>query len=296
MTIAAGIISRDGVTIAADTHESYGEDHTYVDKISIAIGDTGQGAIASSGDGDLLDYITPQIQNLIANGSWTTLDQFEIHLRQLMAVLYSSDSISAYPKDDASGLHTKFLVAVRHMKGIEAKLFIVSSSLVTPATQIGTVIGCGTLREFVEEIGNVTGYTLAKAKIAAIAAVHEAKRRHSFVSGKISVCTVLNAGSYDNESESKTVAIETILDDVRQITNRITLSTLDSSISPNKFNSMLKETHAHLRDIRRAINQVEAGERREGRIRANRAKKKWNKLVRERRARLSTSQKSEPEQ
>jgi len=290
VTIAAGILSRDGVTIAADTHEGYGETHTYVDKITVATGNTGQGAIASSGTGELLDYITPHIQRLIAEGNWSTLEEFEIQLQELMAHLYKTESIQSYPRDQASELYTQFLVAARHVSGTETRLFIVGSSLVTQATQLGTVIGCGPLREFVEEIGNAAAYNGERARMAALAIVHEAKRRYSDIGGRVSICTLLNKGSWNVEDGDKTAELELLADSARKVTNRVILATLDSTVTPGRFNEILKEVQINLRGIRKKARAIDARRRRELALQQNQMTKKIEKWRFDRKARREASQ------
>ncbi|PYX96553.1 MAG: hypothetical protein DMG63_16845, partial [Acidobacteria bacterium] len=113
MTIAAGLFSIDGVVLAADTKESYGEVHTYVDKLESVSTEYCNGAIAGSGDGYLLDYVTPCVLNLMRS-KITTSGEFEDQLRELMVTLYQSPAVKSYPIDKSSDLYTQFLVATKH--------------------------------------------------------------------------------------------------------------------------------------------------------------------------------------
>jgi hypothetical protein len=296
LTIAAGIMSRGGVTIAADTKEGYGDTHTFVDKITTSVGVTGEGAIVSSGEAYILDYLTPFVQSLISEGLWATADEFEVQLKELMANLYKSDAVEAYPKDRASDIYTQFLVAVRPILGQEANLFIVNSTLVTRATQLGTVIGCGPLREFGEELGTVAAYHMQRAKVAALSIVHEAKRRYSDVGGTISMITLLNSGGWETENKSQQAEIETLLDSIRIVTSRVTLSALDSSITAGRFNSILSETGIQLRDVRRKACEIEKRYEQDRIVKQKQNTKRLKKMLFERKVKQSISRKPEPGQ
>jgi hypothetical protein len=61
MTIAVGFVCNDGIVLAADTKESYGELHTFVHKLE---NDSPKcsGALAGSGYSYPADFIAPQIK------------------------------------------------------------------------------------------------------------------------------------------------------------------------------------------------------------------------------------------
>jgi hypothetical protein len=114
VTIGAGFICGDGILLAADTKESYGDTHTYVDKITIVDEAHCKAAIASSGEGYLLDYLTPHIEALLRNDEVITSSSFEIKLQALMARLYQTPEVKAYPVEKPADLYTQFLIVAKH--------------------------------------------------------------------------------------------------------------------------------------------------------------------------------------
>ena len=256
MTIAAGLFSIDGVVLAADTKESYGEVHTYVDKLESVSTEYCNGAIAGSGDGYLLDYVTPCVLNLMRS-KITTSGEFEDQLRELMVTLYQSPAVKSYPIDKSSDLYTQFLVATKHRDDVEAAIFVINSTLVTRSTKLGTVIGCGPLRQVAEELGTVSPFGINRAKGAAVCIVNEAKRRYSDVSGHTQAVAIKNSNDltiYDVEDLAK---LEALLDRIRHLTNTITTAVLDASMDGPRFSRILSHSVSELRDLHRKAKTVE---------------------------------------
>jgi len=66
MTIAAGFVCNDGgIVLAADTKETYADDHTYVRKLEIVKEGDCVGGIVGSGEAYPIDYIVPQIKRVM---------------------------------------------------------------------------------------------------------------------------------------------------------------------------------------------------------------------------------------
>jgi hypothetical protein len=257
------MIAGDGIVIAADTKEGYGETHTYVDKITMATSNACKAAIASSGESYLLDYMTPPIKKILEDEECTDAGIFLHRLRSLMVSLYESEEIKAYPKETASDLYTQFLVGVKFINDMSAKLFVVNSTLVAEAVQLGTVIGCGPLRQVGEELANATAFRIPRAKYAAMAVVHEAKRRYSDVGGKTSIVSITNNNEFDFEDEGVCSEKEELLDRLRYQSNLLTLSVLDSSVATSHFNTVLNRICGQLKDMHRKAKEIDSRHARE---------------------------------
>lgn len=255
MTIAVGVMSIDGIAVAADTKESYGDTHTYVDKLISISTENCKGAIAGSGSGYLLDYMCPRIHNLAANS--TNVAEFEQQLAELMAEIYNSAAIKSYPIEKTDDLYTQFLVAVRCREDSEVNLFIVNSTLVTKTRSFGTVIGCGPLRQVGEEFGQVSPFDIENAKEAALCIVYEAKRRYSDVGGATQVLTLTNDGILKFWADNGIPAKEALLDRVREMTNLITVNVLSASISMRHFNGIMQNAASRLRDYHKEAQKIE---------------------------------------
>lgn len=272
MTIAAGILAVDGVVLAADTKESYGETHTYVDKITTCQAGNCVAAIAGSGDGYLLDYITPQIQSSLAAYTGGDYSGLERILKELMASIYKSDTVQSYPKENISDLYTQFLITVKMDSAIDGAMFVINSTLVTQSNQLGVVIGCGPLREIGEELGFVGMGSVDRAKAAALCVVHEAKRRYSDVGGKMQLVSIDRKGKLVYEDPSIQAEKELLVDSIRELTNRVTVSILDHSSNNAALDRVLRHSCSEFRALHRKTLAIHKRNETEHETR-------WNKML-----------------
>ncbi len=255
MTIAAGMFSVRGVVLASDTKESYGETHTYVDKITPIYGSKCISAIASSGGAYLLDYFTPHIVELV-RGNISSYDEMQHQLQDLMVRLYKNDGVLSYPKDSSSDLLTQFLIATKHENEENGELFVINSTLVT-RKRLGAVIGCGPLREFGDEVAEAGFLTLERAKVAALSVVHEAKRRYSDVGGRVVTFTITNDMQMTSEDSTIQAAKEQLLDSIRQWQHEMTILTLDGSIDTKEYNRLLNHLLYYFRVTHKEAARIE---------------------------------------
>ncbi len=244
MTIAAAFASFQGVVLAADTKESYGDTHTYVDKITTVYESNATGAIASAGNACILDYITPFIEAVMGSEEVTTSTAFEMRLQALMARLYDSPEMKSFPIEKTEDLYTQFLIAVKHKDEKEVSVFSVNSTLVVRFKGLGAIIGCGPMRQMGEELGMMSSSKLERAKAAALWVVYEAKRRYSDVGGITQIVTIANDGTLTREPAESHAEQEVILNDIRTFNALVALTILD----PNA-------TNAHLRTVMTRVNR-----------------------------------------
>ncbi len=97
MTIAVGFVCTDGIVLAADTKEVYGDQHTNVHKLEIIDSAECSGALAGSGYAYPVDYIAPKIKELFETGDYKTANQCEAALSSLMALIYKKQSNEGFP-------------------------------------------------------------------------------------------------------------------------------------------------------------------------------------------------------
>jgi hypothetical protein len=253
VTIAAGFVCRDGIVIAADTKESYGDTHTYVDKTVQAHGDTTCGTITGSGNGYILDYIGGEIRSLIEAGDYT-LEEFDVALRKLMETIYGSKALKSYPVDAPSDLATQLLVTYSPHGEIDPHLFLINSSLVTRVDRSAVVIGCGDLRQLADEIGSKEMHTL-QARSAALYIVHEAKRHYSYVGGITRIITHLKNIVLEERTEDQPQR-EAMLDSVRRLTQRLTLGVVNP-YDRLGFDDLLRSVTKEAREIHKTALKID---------------------------------------
>ena len=202
MTIAAGLACPDGIVIAADTKESYGEsDHTYINKIEVARHfiehsrrpktQAAYAAIVGSGDAALVDHIVGHIKKTFQDSVNADLSVFRQSLFELMPKLYASDAIAAYPHSEPSDLYTQLLVAARPNYRENATLFLINSSLIEEVTRGVRIIGCGTMQETAQEL-DLLSLNMYDSATAALYLIYEAKRHYSYVGGVTHIYSLPN--------------------------------------------------------------------------------------------------------
>jgi 20S proteasome alpha/beta subunit len=256
VTIAAGFVCKDGIVLAADTKESFGpEDHTYVSKISILdMGNACQVGIAGSGDGYLIDYIVPRIKNLIAESPHYAVENFEEDLGQLMAKIYASEEVQAYPKSSASDLYTSLLLAARFGDQRPA-LFIVNSSLVTQIFE-PRIIGYGPMQEMANEICSLD-LTVQEAGTAALYLIYDTKRRYSYAGGVVHIFKLFDNKRYEFERTWDQAAKEALFNDLRLMHYRMVITVATPNVPLPEHSRVIKTLTAQARKIRAAFEKIE---------------------------------------
>lgn len=253
LTIAAGFVCRDGIVIAADTKESYGDTHTYVDKIVQVQSGYGCGTIAGSGNGDVLDYIGGEIRSLMESQP-SSMEEFDVSLRNLMVDIYGGKAMNAYPVEKREELTTQLLVTYSSGSSIDPHLFLINSSLVTRVSRSAVVIGCGPLRQLADELGSEPMYIL-EAPAAALYVVHEAKRRYSDVGGITRIVMqsgnlVFEERTYDQPQR------EAMFDATRKLTQRLTIGIVNPAPFA-EFDELLRDLNKEARAIRKTATKLE---------------------------------------
>lgn len=252
MTIAAGFVCDDGIVIAADAKESYGDTHTYVDKIVQIQGDGVAGTITGSGDGYILDYICGEIRTLI-DGQPYAIEDFEIRLRTLLADIYSGKALKAYPIEKPQDLWIQLLVSYS-TRSVRPALFLINSSLVTRVQRSAVVIGCGPLRQLAEEIGSERMNSHIEAPLAALYVVHEAKRRYSDVGGITRIVIHQEEWIIEDRLEDQP-AREALFDATRGLMQRLTLAIINPH--PWRFEEVLRSFPKEAREIHKMAERLE---------------------------------------
>jgi len=278
VTIAAAFACHDGIVIAADTKESYGEsDHTYVNKIEVVQHitppahrprtESAYAAIVGSGDGYLVDHIVGQIKNIFHANANAGLDVFRHALVELMPRLYASEAFTSYPHSDVTDLYTQLLVAARPNYREKAGLFLINSSLVDEVHSGVRIIGCGTMQEAAHEL-DVMNLDMSDSATAALYLIYEAKRHYSSVGGVTHVYSLPHPPSVPGPGQSPQV--ERVLDQgikeslfaqLRGWHHRITLTVASPTISKESYALVMKSLPKDLRRIRKEFEALEKRER-----------------------------------
>jgi hypothetical protein len=256
MTIAVGFACKDGIVLAADTKESYGEEHTYVEKISVRdIGEC-QFGIAGSGYDYILDYITPRIMEAIIKGNpWPSMNDCFLELEKLMGQLYSGKPLKAYPRDSAADIYTSSLLAIRLKSSAQPVLFSINSSLVTSVPEFA-VIGYGPMKEMAREMWSLD-LTVEQASKAALYLIYDTKRRSGAVGGVTNILKLFNDGRADWERTWDQPARESLLNDLRLLHHRMVVTVTTPGIPDAEYGRVSTALSRRAVDIREAFQKIE---------------------------------------
>ena len=278
MTIAAGFACPDGIVIAADTKESYGEsDHTYVNKIELVRHfiehshrpktQAAYAAIVGSGDASLIDHIVGHIKKAFQENVNSDLSAFRQSLSELMPRLYASDAIASYPHSDPSDLYTQLLVAVRPNYREKAALFLINSSLVDEVPEGVRIIGMGTMQETANEV-NLLKLNMYESATAALYLIYEAKRHYSYVGGVTHVYSIphpptIPGAGHPPQSERilDQGQKESLFKELRNWHQRMVVAIGSPVVSEESYKQLVEEYIDALNLIRRDFAELENQER-----------------------------------
>jgi len=297
MTIAAGFVVPDGIILAADTKESYGEnDHTYINKIEVdwhtfpsaqsrPKTQSAYIAIVGSGDGYLIDHITGQIKRIFHETADSDMEVFGKALSELMPCLYASPAFTAYPHSDITDLYTQFLIAVRLNNRQPATLFETNSSLVNEVLHNSLrIIGCGTMKETANELimPDLSRDSMYDAKVAALYLIYEAKRHYSSVGGLTHIYHLPHPGAGARPEAWNPVdqgLRENLFQQLRDWHHRIVMTVGSVAIAPESYEIVLDQFQRDMRRIRKEFIVMQEREReRQHDETLTRAREFWRQL------------------
>lgn len=267
VTIAVGFVCDQGVVVAADTKEGYGEaEHTYVNKIELVRqfmpvshrpqSEAAYAAIVGSGEAYIIDYIVPRIKQAFIDSVGADISTFRQALTELMPGLYASDAIASYPHSDPVDLYTQFLVAARPKRYGEAALFLVNSSLVTQVPGGAVVIGYGPMQELARELWGL-GLNLEQTSLASLYLVYEAKRRYSQVGGFTHVYVLPHRGVPVGEQIRDQGTKELLFARLRSVHHQIILTAGNRQLSAKEYSAAMRVSFKSLRAIREEFQSIE---------------------------------------
>lgn len=265
MTAIIGFNCTDGVVMAADTEESFGEtgDKAYAHKLFPVERKNANLCVAGAGSGHLIDYAKEKIVATLEGAKDNA--EFEIKLAELLNNLYAGE-FSRYPVSSPSHLAVQLLVGVQFRKESDSSkwggptLFECESNLVTQVPLArGRILGAGELLKETAIQFAGWGLTAPLAEWASLYIIHEAKRRYGGIGGKTHTCTIWADGKKMIYPMGKDVRDkESILEVLPRITQLLMLS-LDPSVNDSKSKDLFDAAKAWLANARRELKEIKQG-------------------------------------
>jgi hypothetical protein len=299
MTAIVGFTCRDGLVIASDTEESYGEVKAYTHKLFPSERPRARLCIAGAGIGYLIDYVNERVVDAL-DSRITTVSAFRASLVEILEKLYEN-KFHHYPVESEAELRIQLLIGVQFASDAtppvwtHPALFECQASLVTPIgrTKRSCILGVG---EVLKQTGIEFagwGLTVSLAEWASIYLIHEAKRRLGGVGGNTHTFVMRTDGTFSYGLGKNIMEKEALLQAFAR-TNQLFMLSLDPSVPDSRAKDFVDAGVKWLRDARRVMQKLE----REGskvkppiEIRSGEIEKIMRKI-----ARRSASQRSEPGQ
>jgi hypothetical protein len=306
MTAIAGFNCVDGIVLAADTEESYGEsgDKAYANKLFPVERKHANLCVAGAGTGYLIDYAKEKIISALEDTKNNA--EFEIRLSEVLNALYADDGeFRKYPVASPAYLAIQLLVGVQFRKESdpskweESTLFECESNLVTQVPLgRGRILGAGELLK--ETASQFTGWGLsaALAEWTSFYIIYEAKRRYGGIGGKTHTCTIWADGKkmvYPMGKDARDK--EAVLDDgLPRITQLLMLS-LDPAVSDSRSKDLFNAVRIWVANARKELKKISMGRHKKKTDSIAISSREMESFIRKlRSATPSISQKSEPEQ
>lgn len=262
VTAIAGFNCRDGVVIAADTEESYGDDKAYAHKLFPVERPNSRLCVAGSGIGYLVDYANDRIVAAFDSGIKNAAE-FEASLKSTLDELYG-DKFTLYPVQSPSDLRIQLLIGAQFATEAEPPvwaqpvLFECQSNLVTPIrkTKHSSILGVG---ELLKETGiQLAGWGLDTklAEWASIYLIHQAKRRYGGVGGKTHTFTIRTDGTFSYNRGTNLYEKEALLEGFARTCQLLMLS-LGTSVTDARSKDFFDAARNWLTSARRHLQKLE---------------------------------------
>jgi hypothetical protein len=300
MTAIIGFNCVDGVVLAADTEEVYGESHdkAYAHKLFPVERDTANLCVAGAGPGYLIDYAKDQIVNVLE----TCKDNLEAkdELSKVLNSLYSGE-FKNYPSENIA---IQLLVGVQlrshseRSKWGESTLFECESNLVTQVPLgRGRILGSGELlKETVNQFAG-WGLTASLADWVSTYVTFEAKRRYGGIGGRTHTCTIWNDGRKMVYPMGRDVQDkEAVLEGLPKVMRLLMLS-LEPSVNDSRAGDLFEAVKIWRSKARKELKNIQQGRHKKKSDFIQIPSREFEKFIKHMNAATqSVSRKSEPEQ
>jgi 20S proteasome alpha/beta subunit len=243
MTICVGMLCRDGVVLAADTQESYGENKSYVAKIFQVGSAHGSTVVAGAGLASFIDYAKEKIAT-IRPGEAATPDELEAKVRKLMRGLYAEE-FKLYPCED-SLKQIELLIAVQLRKEFPFLLHV-DCDLVKRVRD-ARAIGAGMFTPMATDFFSMNLLT-TQAIWACMYIVKEAKLRYEGIGGNTQIVALTSDG-FQVERSWDIPQREQVLGRIDGLARRLLISMI-----PATANGMLSATLQSAADLLRVTRK-----------------------------------------
>jgi 20S proteasome alpha/beta subunit len=243
MTICVGIVCRDGVALAADTQESYGQEKSYVAKLVPVESAERSVIVAGSGLTTFIEYATQKIATTNPSGV-ATPEAFEARVRELMEGFYEKE-FRLYPCDEDSK-RMELLIGVRLGQTFPFLLHV--DSTVVKRVGDARAIGAGMFTPMATDFFSMQ-LTVAQAVWACMYVVKEAKLRYEGIGGNTQIILLRQEG-FQFERSWDIPQREQVLGRIDSLARRLLIGTI-----PATADGMLNASIQSAADLLRATRK-----------------------------------------
>src|SRR5450759_4177693 len=266
MTAIAAFRCNDGLVMAADTEESYGNDKAYAHKLFPVERPKSRLCLAGSGLGYLIDYANEQIVSALDSPATTNVNEFHARLADILEEAYAEEGkFMRFPVNEPTESRIDLLVGVQftsesdNAKWLRPSLFECRSNLVTKieSTKQSSLIGVG---EILKQLGTQLagwGLNTKLAEWASMYIIHDAKRRFGGVGGKTHLYTMRTDGTTFHDRGISWHEKEAVFDALPRAHQLITLALCVGAVNDSKAHDFMRGIEEWVMNTREHLSKVQ---------------------------------------
>jgi hypothetical protein len=255
MTVAVGMICKDGVVVASDSEETYQDTRADTNKVEMLDSEHIQAVFAGAGIGYFVDHVRNRIWKMLA--TLPPINTVEDKLSEIMVDLYQKE-FRYYPTSDPTHKSISLLLAVRvGPKSVDYSpmLFSVDSTLVE-RVQRCRLVGTEELKDEAEELQRLDVFS-NQGRMAALYIVWQTKVRFTGVGGKTQSWSLDKRGKFEGIKGWNTPEIEKMFERIRRMQHMLIMGLDNQARSDDYFSKDLKWIAMTMRTTRRQMAKID---------------------------------------
>ncbi|MGD0347360.1 MAG: hypothetical protein ABSA85_11420 [Terracidiphilus sp.] len=254
MTYISAFHSQHGPVMCADTQESWDEQKTYVEKISIVEDRSYPLAVGGAGFGDLIDCLADEIVKRASQEKPATKAALRIMLQEAVTHVYQNDA----PTLVMGRQHRTPELIIAAVTGEGPAIFTTKGKRVLKEAKFA-IVGYGTASNFaLLKRMHRDNLPMQQAVILAVYLAALSKKSDKDVGGETRVVVVTQSGAWP-EWQPYTENYEAHINHFQRLIDELFLASVDISIAPTKFPEVLQQFSASIFALRQSfLNQTSA--------------------------------------
>jgi len=256
MTIAAGMVCPDGIVIAADSQESWGESKTHIHKISVLDEPKMKAIFTGAGIGWFIDYARDKVFAFLRQTKPARVADVESGFTDLMNSLYEKE-FKNFPGDFDKGVSLLLAVKV----GDERPALFSCDSVLVRRVKDTRLVGTELWANEANELQQLR-LTLIHARWVSAYLIWRGKSSAADVGGRTNVFSLSNDGKIFKENSFLLMRKEHFFDRLEALRNAALLS-IHPFTSTSTVSTYQKWIGNVIRETRKEFSAIDAAHKRQ---------------------------------